>query len=103
MFIGEDLNEKQIAVLQAVADACCGARFARIRGTDTSVTSTIEQTPRNFKVLHDPYGHATGVDTILRELEAKWLVELKEIKGHPHVGLTEDGARCNLIDNPFPL
>lgn len=105
MFIGENLNEKQIAVLQAVADACGGCQFARIKGSDNAVKETAERCPSRFRVLYNREDRVPFSELIevIEELEAEGLVERKEIKGKPHVGLTEDGARCNHIDLPFPL
>ena len=51
MFIGENLNNKQIAALQAVADRSCGSRFASLQG----VVEEAEQTPSRFGCLHDAW------------------------------------------------
>lgn len=105
MYIGENLNEKQIAVLQAVADACGGCRLARVKGTDNAVKETAEGCPSRFRVLYNredkvPFAE---LDKILDELAAEGLVVREMYKGKPHVGLTEDGARCNHIDLIFPM
>lgn len=86
MFIGEDLNEKQLTVLQAVADACMGCQFARISSVKKIVENHIEISQKEL-------------DQILIELERECLVERRDIGKvkAPHVGLTEDGERCNLI------
>ena len=90
-FIGEDLNKRQIAALQAVAHACGGAQFASIDNV-----KKIPDNHRDCRALEE----ATDAEweTLLGELDAQCLIERKIIKEKPHVGLTSDGRRCNLID-----
>lgn len=89
-FIGEDLNERQIAALQAVANACGGCQFASVE--------SIQKTPDNHRDCRAIEGiELADLNVLLDELAAECLIERKEIKGKPHAGLTEDGERCNLI------
>jgi HEPN domain-containing protein len=83
------MNEKQIAALQAVKDATCGCQFASVQ----NVAKTVKQ--MQFRALHDEYGEVPELNSLLDELEGEYLIERKEIKGKPYVGLTEDGERCN--------
>ena len=98
MFIGENLNERQVAVLQAISDRAGGALFASVDG----VKEQAEQSCR-FRCLYNKYDRVPlkRLNRIIDELEAEGLVERKEIKGKPYVGLTDDGKRCNLIDPIF--
>jgi hypothetical protein len=93
MFIGENLTEKQIAALQAVADACIGYQFASVQ----SVIETAEQTRSRFRCLYDKNDKVPHeeFDNILNELEKVCLIERKNIKDKPHVGLTDNSMRCN--------
>lgn len=96
MFIGEHLNEHQIAALQAVADACGGAQFARIE----SVAKAVEgRKPGDVKGLLDDYDRCvmSTLNVLLQSLAEEDLVEFRDIKSVRHVGLTQDGQRCNLI------
>jgi hypothetical protein len=89
-FIGQNLNERQIAALQAVANGCGGAQFASIE--------TILRIPDNHRDCSAIEGiELDDLNVLLNELEAEYLIQRKEIKGKPHAGLTEDGERCNLI------
>lgn len=89
-FIGENLNERQIAALQAVANAAGGAQFASVE--------TVLDIPNNHRDCRAIEGiELADLNVLLDELVAEYLIERKEIKGKPHVGLTEDGERCNLI------
>jgi hypothetical protein len=96
MFIGENLSEKEIAVLQAVADRGCGARFASVTG----VKEEIDRSPSRFRCLHDQNGEISldELNCFLGQLVQGGLIELRKIKGEDYVGLTEDGERCNLIE-----
>lgn len=90
-FIGEDLNEREIAALQAVAFNTGGAQFgsaAKLRETISSHRrcGAIEETSEE------------ELEELLDKLEQEDLIERKEIKGKPYIGLTEDGQRCNLIE-----
>jgi DNA-binding HxlR family transcriptional regulator len=100
MYIGENLNEKQVAVLQAIADTCGGCQLARV----AKVVETIKNSTR-FQSVQNEYGEIrfTVLDKYIDQLVAEYLVERKDYKGQPHVGLTEDGKRCNRIDLLFPL
>lgn len=90
-FIGEDLNERQVAALQAVANACGGCQFARVE--------SILKIPDNHRDCRAIEGISEAdLNVLLDELMAECLIERKEIKGQPHAGLTDDGKRCNLID-----
>lgn len=89
-FIGEDLNERQVAALQAVAHACGGSQFASVE--------SILKIPDNHRGCRAIEGiELAELNTLLDELAAEYLIERKEIKGSPHAGLTQDGKRCNLI------
>ncbi len=95
MFIGENLNERQVAVLQAVADRACGAMFASVEG----VKEQAEQTPARFRCLYNKYDRVPlkRLNRIIDELVAEGLVERDERNGKKYVGLTDDGKRCNRI------
>jgi tRNA U54 and U55 pseudouridine synthase Pus10 len=99
MFIGEDLNEKQIAALQAVADASLGARFASVE----SIKNAAEDSPRRFRCLYDENDNVPDADLakLLSELEKEYLIQRSEKKDKVYYGLTDDGKRCNLITVPF--
>ncbi len=79
MFIGENLTARQIEVLQAVADATFGAMFASIE----SIKETLE--------------NDDDLESSLVVLEKECLIDRRDIKGKPYVGLTDDGKGCNLI------
>lgn len=91
MYIVQDLNEKQVAVLQAIADTCFGCRLCRV----AKITETIANSTR-FRCIEDITSEE--LDQYINQLEAEYLVERKDHKGQPHVGLTDDGRRCNRID-----
>lgn len=89
-FIGEDLNEREIATLQAVAFNSGGAQFGSVEG--------LRETIDNHRDCR-PIEEATDeeIEVMLNRLAGEYLIERKDIRGKPHVGLTEDGQRCNLI------
>jgi len=95
MFIGENLNDRQVAVLQAVADRSCGCRFASVDG----VKKEAEQTPSRFRCLYNKYDHVPmkRLNRIIDELVTEGLVEREERNGKQYVGLTDEGKRCNRI------
>lgn len=89
-FIGEDLNEVEVAVLQAVANNTGGAQF----GFDDKLVETV----RNHRDCRPVEEYTLEqMQPILAKLAAEYLIERKEIKGRAASGLTEDGQRCNLI------
>lgn len=90
-FIGEDLNEREIAALQAVAFNSGGAQF----GSADKLIETINS-HRKCKAIEGL--NQIEIDDLLAELEQECLIERKEIKGKKYIGLTEDGQRCNLIE-----
>lgn len=90
-FIGEDLNEREIAALQAVAFNTGGAQF----GSAEKLSETISN-HRQCRVIEETSEEELA--ELLDKLEQEDLIERKNIKGKPHIGLTEDGQRCNLIE-----
>lgn len=89
-FIGEDLNEIEVAVLQAVANNAGGSRF----GFDENLVETVH----SHRDCRPVEGYTLEqMQPILDKLAADYLIERKEIKGKAASGLTEDGQRCNLI------
>lgn len=93
MYIGENLTSKQVATLQAIADACCGCRF-------TSYDSLHKIILNKPTILLDKNGRLDVgmVEEFIEDLAEEGLVEMKIIKYKPHVGLTSDGKRCNRIN-----
>lgn len=92
MFIGENLNAKQIACLQAVADAQCGYLWASLE----SLHKVILNKP-NILLDENDQLNLDLIDDLIGELSEEGLVDIKMIRDKEHVGLTEDGKRCNLI------
>jgi hypothetical protein len=95
MFIGEDLNERQVAALQLVADVSAGCPFARV------ASLVKEASNMTYRALHDENGEVSGfaLAVLCSKLAEAGLVEVKDDpKRGPLVGLTHDGRRCNLID-----
>ena len=98
MFIGQDLNEQQVAALQLVADVSAGCPFARLESLRKEAENM------TYLALHDEYGNvqATRLDVLFDELKKECLVERKEDQTRgPLVGLTSDGKRCNRISYDF--
>lgn len=95
-FVREDLSDVQLAALQAVSDAAVGCEAASIK----SIRAAIRSTPRRFSLLQDQYGEPDGkaLARCIEELEQKGLVISSVIGDLVFVGLTEDGAMCNLLE-----
>lgn len=93
MYIGQNLNDHQVAVLQAVADGCLGCRLVSV----AKLKTVIENSTR-FNCLHDGEMSVADLNNYIDQLVKESLVERQDYKGQPHVGLTQDGARCNRID-----
>jgi hypothetical protein len=89
-FIGEDLNDREVATLQAVAFNAGGAQFGSVAG----LRETID-THRDCRAIEEATDEE--IEVMLNKLAGEYLIQRKDIKGKPHVGLTEDGERCNLI------
>ena len=90
MFIGENVNKKQIAALQLVEYACGGAQFARVNNLLSQVGDYRDC--QAIEEIAEP-----ELNELIDQLVKECLVERREIRGMPHVGLTDDGKRCNLI------
>jgi hypothetical protein len=92
-FIGEDLNDQEVAALQAVSNNAGGSQF----GSVDKLIDTI-RSHRDCRAIEEI--EQEQLDVLLDKLEKECLIERKEIKGKQYVGLTDDGQRCNLI-NPY--
>lgn len=90
-FIGEDLNEREIAALQAVAYNTGGALF----GSADKILSVVSN-HRQCRAIEEL--SQEEIDSLLDKLMKEDLIQSKLIKGKLHFGLTEDGQRCNLIE-----
>lgn len=90
-FIGEDLNEQEVAVLQAVAFNAGGAQV----GSADKLMNTISS-HRQCRAAEEL--SEENIACIINKLETDCLIFRKEIKGNKYIGLTEDGRHCNLID-----
>lgn len=95
--IGEKLNKKQVACLQAIADASMGAIYTSIE----LLYETIEASPNNFNCLLNGQGKCDPkeIDELIVQLDKEYLLEStihKKTKKRL-VGLSDDGKRCNRI------
>lgn len=95
VIIGANLNQQEIAVLQAVAYNQGGAQFGR----DSELPQVIE----NHRDCRAAEGLTPEqIEVILVKLAKEYLIERKPIavKNKPEApfsGLTDDGKRCNFI------
>jgi hypothetical protein len=89
-FIGEDLTPRQVAALQTVANGAGSSMFCRVE----KLNEVIDTHP-DCRLLRG-VGQII-LDELFNALEKKGLIERRIINKKLHVGLTDDGKRCNLI------
>lgn len=87
-----DLNQKQIAALQAIANICAEGQCASYPSLVKSVLNH-----RNTQLLCDEKDIEQSLRTLYNELFHLGYVTLVVYKGEPHVELTQSGYRCNAI------
>jgi hypothetical protein len=91
------MTERQIAALQAVADACFGCRLASLESVRRAAEEGHYCYYGPIRDLNDEVP-ADALDELVDELVALGMVRRETHKGLPHVGLTGDGRRCPDID-----
>lgn len=94
--IGAHFNPEQVAALQALANICHEGQCASYDSLAASVRDH-----RNTNAIGDHNLDAEPLKAKLKELyeeiAPEGVVEFVTHKGKPHVRLTQDGYRCNLI------